>query len=183
MEIFPFFPLLPWDSPFSLKSWSTRNEGTNLYLATRWHCWWRPGRDRGGGEIESNLFRDWIFFFFFFRVCFKKKKCGGGEEGKKEILLVTAFSLSTTEGRRRKESFRQPLVTTTQTTVGCGDGAFYGAVWHPTKRAMKDKFNNPQPQGRKAERGSRRPQATVCWCWSWEMHHLGQSHGRPRTGQ
>lgn len=154
-------------------------------------CIWPLGGTVGGvldetegeGKLKAISSGIGFFFFFFWGFALRKKNVGGGEEGKKEILLVTAFSLSTTEGRRRKESFRQPLVTTTQTTVGCGDGAFYGAVWHPTKRAMKDKFNNPQPQGRKAERGSRRPQATVCWCWSWEMHHLGQSHGRPRTGQ
>lgn len=111
-------------SGFSKKGWQTPNEGTNSYLATRWHCWWRRGRDGGGGEIGSNLFRD--FFFFFLRVCFKEKKKGKEEErGEERNSPCCCYSPSLTpEGWRGEESFRQSLVTTAPSTVGCGGWSY-----------------------------------------------------------
>lgn len=169
------FIFFPGTFRFLKKGWQTPNEGTNSYLATRWHCWWRRGRDGGGGEIGSNLFRD---FFSFLRVCFKeKKKEEGGKRRRKKFSLLLLFSLSYPRGMAWRGKLQ---------AVPCHHCSEHSRMWGmelcDTQQKGPRKTSSITPSHR-AGKQSAVPQAAVCLCGSRAQAREGQGRRRGRDSR
>lgn len=127
-------------------------------------------RRRGGGEIGSNLFRD--FFFFFLRVCFKEKKKEGGGKRRKKFSLLLLFSLSYPRGMAWRGKLQ---------AVPCHHCSEHSRMWGmelcDTQQKGPRKTSSITPSHR-AGKQSAVPQAAVCLCGSRAQARKGESPDR-----